>query len=145
MTVHHAQKHTIGRSEPSPLACSSPLPSSCLVSHLRHSHRRVIRLPHTCNLHVRSETNGRRVGHSAVRKTMNGDVFLSPSYNWCSRFAQCLSANPPHTKTRKWLQVHFLKATTTHKTRTQSLGLCSLFRYTAITNGVIGQYILLSA
>lgn len=32
--------------------------------------------------------------------------------DWCSSFAQCLpSANPPHTKSRKWLQVHFLKGT----------------------------------
>lgn len=77
MTVHHALKYSIGRSEPSLLACSSPLPSSCLVSHLRHSHGKGIRLPHTCNLHVRLETNRRRVGHSAVRKPMIGDVFFS--------------------------------------------------------------------
>lgn len=40
--------------------------------------------------------------------------FLFFAADWCSSFAQYRpSANPPHTKSRKWLQVHFLKGTVT--------------------------------
>lgn len=88
--------------------------------------------PRTCKSHVCPARRRRRCrGCATAIRRLAASFFLLLLFfryscypfhasvwvgDWCSSFAQCLpSANPPHTKSRKWLQVHFLKGTVAQK------------------------------